>query len=424
MSTILDALRKAQDETGEPRTRRVAPLPDGVPPPPRRPRRSRLWIVSLVLLVAAFAGGLALGDRLGALFGSSTPADAPAPVAVAGDAAESPGLEQAKIEQAQPEQVKADGLPAPRVAAVPTKSSSERTSRRERADRTERPRGRLLREDRLAAARAERRERASRTASARDASVAAQPTPMGQLEIIEGGKDLARKAAEERAERLKQLRERMLEARRAAQERAAARPAKAPIPIIVPPSANGSGATGGEATAAAPPQDRVAAVPAAPSAPPRPEAPAPSAAESAAPQAETTAPFGVRAAAELEPESVGVPPAVAEAPGAEAPAVAPAPVGSGAGQPEQPVEVAAVQPSSGGEPPVLRRTPGDAPQVSINILQWSSEPSRRFAFVTVDGGNMRQIREGDRIGSLTVKRIYEQMIEFGYNDSTFRLRAN
>ena len=74
--------------------------------------------------------------------------------------------------------------------------------------------------------------------------------------------------------------------------------------------------------------------------------------------------------------------------------------------------------------PVLRRSPGGAPQVSINILQWSAEPGRRFAFVSVDGGGMTQVREGDRIGGLTVKHIHQQMIEFGFNESSFLLRAN
>ena len=78
----------------------------------------------------------------------------------------------------------------------------------------------------------------------------------------------------------------------------------------------------------------------------------------------------------------------------------------------------------GGSPPVLRRSPGGAPQVAINILQWSAEPERRFAFVSVDGGGMTQVREGDRIGGLTVKHIHQQMIEFGFNDATFLLRAN
>ncbi|MBY0273856.1 hypothetical protein K2Z84_00830, partial [Candidatus Binatia bacterium] len=74
--------------------------------------------------------------------------------------------------------------------------------------------------------------------------------------------------------------------------------------------------------------------------------------------------------------------------------------------------------------PVLRHSPGGAPQVAINILQWSAEPARRFAFVSVDGGNMTQVREGDHIGGLTIKHIHQQMIEFGFNDGTFLLRAN
>jgi hypothetical protein len=103
-----------------------------------------------------------------------------------------------------------------------------------------------------------------------------------------------------------------------------------------------------------------------------------------------------------------------------------------AAEPEPPTTVAAVAPdrapaaapATAAVPPVLRRAPGGAPQVAINILQWSAEPARRFAFVSVDGGNMTQVREGDHIGGLTVKHIHQQMIEFGFNDSTFLLRAN
>ncbi|MEW6268317.1 MAG: hypothetical protein AB1689_03355, partial [Thermodesulfobacteriota bacterium] len=141
--------------------------------------------------------------------------------------------------------------------------------------------------------------------------------------------------------------------------------------------------------------------------------------------------FGVRARGDATGETqAGEPGAAAVEPVAPVPVRDPAPAAagaadSGAGRHEEPVALAAVKPESGtAQPPVLRRPPGGAPQVSINILQWSVEPARRFAFVTVDGGNMRQVREGDRIGGLTVKRIYEQMIEFGFNDSTFMLRAN
>jgi hypothetical protein len=103
---------------------------------------------------------------------------------------------------------------------------------------------------------------------------------------------------------------------------------------------------------------------------------------------------------------------------------------------EQPSDAASPQTegSAGGDnaaspPPeqmaaAVRRSPTGAPQVAINIVQWSSVPSRRFAFVTVDGSAMTQVREGDRVGGLTVKRIYQRAVEFGFNDSNFLMRAN
>jgi hypothetical protein len=73
----------------------------------------------------------------------------------------------------------------------------------------------------------------------------------------------------------------------------------------------------------------------------------------------------------------------------------------------------------------LRRPPSDAPQVRINILQWSLEPSRRVAYLSIEGGaGIRDVREGEPFEGLTVKRILPEMVEFSHNDATFLLRAN
>jgi hypothetical protein len=174
---------------------------------------------------------------------------------------------------------------------------------------------------------------------------------------------------------LQQLRDKMLKARREVAQRSGPGGAQAPIEIAIPP---------------------------APAEPAR-VAPAPVRAAVAPQQEETRDPDIVSA---NDDQAVAEPPPPAE----EAPAVV-----ASLPRPEP------VQPAS---PQVLRRAPGGAPRVSINILQWSTEPGRRFAFVSVDGGGMTQVREGDRIGGLTVKQIHQQMIEFGFNDSSFLLRAN
>lgn len=73
----------------------------------------------------------------------------------------------------------------------------------------------------------------------------------------------------------------------------------------------------------------------------------------------------------------------------------------------------------------LRRPPSNAPQVRINILQYSTEPRRRFAYMSIDGNpSMTQVREGESYQGLTVKRIFPEKIEFAHEGSTFLLRAN
>lgn len=72
----------------------------------------------------------------------------------------------------------------------------------------------------------------------------------------------------------------------------------------------------------------------------------------------------------------------------------------------------------------LRRPPSDTPKIAINVLVWSPADERRFAFVSVDGGSMTRVREGDEIAGLRVERIYRDMIEFAHGGSTFLLRAN
>jgi hypothetical protein len=285
--------------------------------------------------------------------------------------------------------------------------------------------------ERRAAAAARREEKAQRRA----APAAVQeppaeepvPTPYGRLHVFGAadgaGQDGA--SAEDRAARLRQLREKMLKARREASERGKGGEESA-VAIVVPPPPGGAA--------------------------PAPEAaPAPAAAAAPAPQEPPAEAPAVAAAdpavAEPPPEPVvRRPTAVGVSVGGDAPAATegeirdpdivmqddpPAPAAAEPAPPAgEPVAVAAVPradvapPPAAPAPPVLRRSPGGAPQVSINILQWSTEPGRRFAFVSIDGGGMTQVREGDRIGSLTVKHIHQQMIEFGFNDSTFLLRAN
>ena len=43
----------------------------------------------------------------------------------------------------------------------------------------------------------------------------------------------------------------------------------------------------------------------------------------------------------------------------------------------------------------LRRPPNGEPDVTINIVQWSAIPERRFAFVRVDGSQVTRLTTGN-----------------------------
>lgn len=100
-----------------------------------------------------------------------------------------------------------------------------------------------------------------------------------------------------------------------------------------------------------------------------------------------------------------------------------APSGLSGKAPQPPVQVAKApaEPVDEG----LRRPPSSAPQVRINILQYSNDPGRRFAYMSIEGNPaMTQVREGESYQGLTVKRIFPEKVEFAHQGSTFLLRAN
>ena len=82
------------------------------------------------------------------------------------------------------------------------------------------------------------------------------------------------------------------------------------------------------------------------------------------------------------------------------------------------------EPPAGRVADIRRWSPSGQPKVAIQILQWSTNNARRFAYVSLDGGRATQVREGDQIGTLKVTRIYREVIEFGHDGGSFLLRAN
>lgn len=419
MSTILDALRKAQEDTGGKRQPPVGEHPattEAMTPAPRRRRRVGWPVAVLAILAVAFAGGLALGDRIVALFGG--PAESPSGEAEIQVAAHDEGVPEAA---GQPAAVPgSDEEPA--TAAAPT-PIVRRGNRAASADGD--------------ASRPVFAQTADSLVQKRDAAPAAAPvpaaTPYGQLHVFGAGEApvKGKPSSEDRLARLQQLREKMQQARQKAAGQGRTAENAAPTQIFVPPPRDA-------APAAGEPEVPAPAAPAAGKA----DAPAP-----AAPVAEPV--VEVARAADPAPVDVARPAAPG---GAAAIGVSvsnahdeaaqdeirdtdvpePQQVPAAEANTEPPTVVAAIAPDPAPQAvpapaaaqPVLRRAPGGAPQVAINILQWSTEPARRFAFVSVDGGNMTQVREGDHIGGLTIKHIHQQMIEFGFNDSTFLLRAN
>lgn len=413
MSTILDALRKAQEDTGARQQPPVGehPATETVVPSPRRRRRVGWPVVVLGILAIAFGGGLALGDRIAALFGGS--GDAPAPAADARLAARDDAAAPAAAPDVKQQVDAPAASPAVRRGRRPAQGAGDAPAPRFA------PPPAAMGDGKAAAA----------PAAAPDAA----PTPYGRLHVFGAGEQAqpGKQQNDDRMARLQQLREKMLKARQEAGARGAPEEASPPAQIFVPPPHDAAPAKGAVAKAVAPAPDAnpsgAAGQDAAPAAEPAPVALARS---DSAPVTEPAAPaVGVSVsnahaeAADAEVRDPDIP-----LPSEPAHAVAPEPpVTVAAIPPPEPAAAAApapAAPAAAGTSPVLRRAPGGAPQVAINILQWSAEPGRRFAFVSVDGGNMTQVREGDRIGGLTIKHIHQQMIEFGFNDSTFLLRAN
>ena len=146
------------------------------------------------------------------------------------------------------------------------------------------------------------------------------------------------------------------------------------------------------------------------------------------------------------------PPTVVKKPEGEVAAVAPpAPVPAPAKPPavakEQPEqEVAAVAPM---EPPVPEpapldiapepqaepepetspetvidtgRSPPGAPKVALSFLQWSADPAKRFAFVSIDGQPSQRIREGESAAGMTVAAITPNGVQFKREGTSFVIR--
>ncbi len=68
------------------------------------------------------------------------------------------------------------------------------------------------------------------------------------------------------------------------------------------------------------------------------------------------------------------------------------------------------------------RSPPGAPKVALSFLQWSADPARRFAFISVDGAPTQRIREGEVAAGLTVAAITPTGVQFKREGTIFVIR--
>lgn len=68
------------------------------------------------------------------------------------------------------------------------------------------------------------------------------------------------------------------------------------------------------------------------------------------------------------------------------------------------------------------RSPPGAPKVALSFLQWSTDPSRRFAFISIDGAPSQRIREGEVAAGLTVAAITPTGVQFKREGTLFVIR--
>jgi len=120
------------------------------------------------------------------------------------------------------------------------------------------------------------------------------------------------------------------------------------------------------------------------------------------------------------------PPAAPPPAGDQVAAIAPPPAAAPivpAPPPVVPAPPAEAEPAS--PPPVTidtGRSPPGSPRVALTFLQWSADPDRRFAFISVDGAPAQRVREGDTTSGLTVAQITPTGVQFKREGQVFMIR--
>ncbi len=68
------------------------------------------------------------------------------------------------------------------------------------------------------------------------------------------------------------------------------------------------------------------------------------------------------------------------------------------------------------------RSPPGSPRVALTFLQWSADPERRFAFISIDGAPSLRVREGDSASGMVVAQITPTGVQFQREGQTFIIR--
>jgi hypothetical protein len=105
--------------------------------------------------------------------------------------------------------------------------------------------------------------------------------------------------------------------------------------------------------------------------------------------------------------------------------VAPAPDAMAALAPTVPQGPIATEPEPPPAPPTVidtGRSPPGAPRVALSFLQWSPDPTRRFALISIDGAPSQRVREGDTAAGLTVAQITPGGVQFKHEANLFTIR--
>jgi hypothetical protein len=121
-----------------------------------------------------------------------------------------------------------------------------------------------------------------------------------------------------------------------------------------------------------------------------------------------------------------------ETPPAAAPPITAPPVAAPAPTPPPPPAIAAPAPAPApATPPAAKpreRTvqpvfgpPAGAPRMRISVLVYSSLADRRSVVLTIDGGSLTTLREGDESNGISVVQIHPDRVDLRWNGEAFTL---